>query len=347
MLYNKYVIRIIVFIFFLLAITFSNFNYLKTVFLYNKELNTAILLLFFLGVFLCLRNILQIKSEQERLSNLLNGQITSLKKTPKLLKDILDELSKQKEMAIEERKAIILFERITAKMDFDKEVNKYLVVVLVFLGLLGTFWGLLITIEAVGKTIGELSIEEDNVLLTFLSLKEALKAPLSGMGTAFATSLFGLAGSLSLGFVDLQLSKAQNDFLMYVEDTLHNLSRKGISNINRGDGVNEEYIVALLAETAEGIAKLQKSLEKSENSRKTLEELVEKSVNTISKINDEINIRNNQFQKGEIISLEHLRNIDNNIEVLKSQLKDENILQFDELSSQIKVLAKTISLIKK
>ena len=347
MLYNKYVIRIIVFIFFLLAITFSNFNYLKTVFLYNKELNTAILLLFFLGVFLCLRNILQIKSEQERLSNLLNGQITSLKKTPKLLKDILDELSKQKEMAIEERKAIILFERITAKMDFDKEVNKYLVVVLVFLGLLGTFWGLLITIEAVGKTIGELSIEEDNVLLTFLSLKEALKAPLSGMGTAFATSLFGLAGSLSLGFVDLQLSKAQNDFLMYVEDTLHDLSRKGISNINRGDGVNEEYIVALLAETAEGIANLQKSLEKSENSRKTLEELVEKSVNTISKINDEINIRNNQFQKGEIISLEHLRNIDNNIEVLKSQLKDENILQFDELSSQIKVLAKTISLIKK
>ena len=68
---------------------------------------------------------------------------------------------------------------------------------------------------------------------------------------------------------------------------------------------------------------------------------------TISKINDEINIRNNQFQKGEIISIEHLRNIDNNIELLKSQLKDENILQLEELSSQIKVLAKTISLIKK
>ena len=169
MLYNKYVIRIIIFILFLLAITLSNFNYLKTVFLYNKELNTAILLLFFLGVFLCLRNIFQIKSEQVRLSNLLNGKITSLKRNPILLKDILDELSNKKEMVVEERKATILFERITAKLDFDKEVNKYLVVVLVFLGLLGTFWGLLITIEAVGKTIGELSIEEDNVLLTFLN----------------------------------------------------------------------------------------------------------------------------------------------------------------------------------
>ncbi len=347
MLYNKYIIRIIIFIFFLLGITFSNINYLKTVFLYNKELNSSILLLFLLGTFFCLRNIFQIKKEQERLYNLLNGKITSLKFTPLLLKDILDELNKKEDMILEERKAIILFERIATKMDFDKEVNKYLVVVLVFLGLLGTFWGLLITIEAVGKTIGELSIEEDNVLLTFLSLKEALKAPLSGMGTAFATSLFGLAASLSLGFVDLQLTKAQNDFLIYVEDTLHNLSRKSTIKINKTEGISEEYIAAIIAETAEGIANLQKLLEKNEKSRKTFEELIEKSVSTISKINDEINIRNNQFQKGEIISIEHLRNIDNNIEILKSQLKDDNILQLEELSSQIKVLAKTISLIKK
>jgi hypothetical protein len=347
MLYNKYVIRIILFILFLLVVTLSNFHYLKIVFFYNKELNTAILLLFFLGVLLSLKNIYLMKKEQDRLTNLIKGSTTSLDFKPVLLKDILDELSNKKEIVIEERKATILFERIVSKMDFDKEVNKYLIILLVFLGLLGTFWGLLITIEAVGKTIGELSIEEDNVLLTFLSLKEALKAPLSGMGTAFATSLFGLAGSLSLGFIDLQFTKSQNDFLLYVEDTLYNLGIKSRAQIARKEHVSEEYIEALLAETAEGISNLQKSLEKSENSRKALEELIEKSVSTISKINDEVNIRNNQFQKGEIISIEHLRNIDNNIELFKNQLKDENILQLEELSSQIKVLAKTISLIKK
>ncbi len=347
MVHNKYVIRIIIFIFFLLTITFINFNYLKTVFYYNKELNAAIILLFLLGVFLSLRTIFQINKEQEKLSNLINGKITSSKYIPILLKDILEELNSQKDNLIEERKSTILFERIVTKMDYDKEVNKYLIVLLIFLGLLGTFWGLLITIEAVGKTIGELSIEEDNVLLTFLNLKEALKAPLSGMGTAFATSLFGLAGSLSLGFIDLQFSKSQNDFLMYVEGTLHKLSRKNTSRIDRNEEASEEYILALLAETAEGISSLQKSLEKSENSRKELEALVEKSVNSISKINDEINIRNSQFQKGEIISIEHLRNIDNNIEILKTQLKEENIFQLEELSSQIKVLAKTIALIKK
>ena len=347
MTYNKYVIRIILFILFLLIVTLSNFNYLKIVYFYNKELNTAILLLFFLGTFLSLKNIYQMKKEQGRLTDLIKGKITSLDFKPVLLKDILDELSNKKEIIIEERKANILFERIVSKMDFDKEVNKYLIILLVFLGLLGTFWGLLITIEAVGTTIGELSIEEDNVLLTFLSLKEALKAPLSGMGTAFATSLFGLAGSLSLGFIDLQFTKSQNDFLLYIEDTLYNLGMNSKAKISRKEDVSEEYIEALLAETAEGISNLQKTLEKSENSRKALEELIEKSVTTISKINDEINIRNNQFQKGEIISIEHLRNIDNNIELFKNQLKDENILQLEELSSQIKVLAKTISLIKK
>ena len=134
---------------------------------------------------------------------------------------------------------------------------------------------------------------------------------------------------------------------MYVEGVLIKTSKNNISRLDRKEDLSEEYIVALLAETAEGISSLQKSLEKSESSRKTLEELIEKSVSTISKINDEVNIRNNQFQKIEIVSIEHLRNIDNNITALKSQLKDENIFQLEEIASQIKVLAKTISLIKK
>ena len=75
--------------------------------------------------------------------------------------------------------------------------------------------------------------------------------------------------------------------------------------------------------------------------------MIENTASTITKINDEINIRNNQFQKGELISIEHLRKIDNNIEVFKNKLKDDNIPQLQDLSSQIKILAKTISLVKK
>ena len=134
---------------------------------------------------------------------------------------------------------------------------------------------------------------------------------------------------------------------MFVEKTLYNLKKK-IRLVQEGDKeVSQEYLLALLSQVAEGIIKLQDNLERIENSRKNLESLIENTVNSITKINDEINIRNNQFQKSEIISIEHLRNIDNNIEVFKDQLKNDNIIQLQELSSQVKILAKTISLIKK
>ena len=347
MLYNKYILRILIFLFLISLIFFLNFAYLEKVFLYNKELNSVILLVFFLGVFLSIKHILDIRKEQSWLTNLMSEKVSSIQFTPSLLKEIQEETNNKSENGIEEKKSALIFERIVAKLDFDKEVNKYLIILLVFLGLLGTFWGLLVTIDSVGETIGELSIEEENILLTFLSLKEALKAPLSGMGTAFATSLFGLVASLSLGFIDLQCSKVQNDFLIFVEKTLYNLKKK-IRLVQEGDKeISQEYLMALLSQIAEGIIKLQDNLERIENSRKNLESLIENTVNSITKINDEINIRNNQFQKSEIISIEHLRNIDNNIEVFKDQLKNDNIIQLQELSSQVKILAKTISLIKK
>ena len=347
MLYNKYILRILIFLFLISLIFFLNFAYLEKVFLYNKELDSVILLVFFLGVFLSIKHILDIRKEQSWLTNLMSEKVSSIQFTPSLLKEIQEETNNKSENGIEEKKSTLIFERIVAKMDFDKEVNRYLVILLVFLGLLGTFWGLLVTIDSVGETIGELSIEEENILLTFLGLKEALKAPLSGMGTAFATSLFGLVASLSLGFIDLQCSKVQNDFLIFVEKTLYNLKKK-TRLVQEGDKeISQEYLMALLSQIAEGIIKLQDNLERIENSRKNLESLIENTVNSITKINDEINIRNNQFQKSEIISIEHLRNIDNNIEIFKDQLKNDNIIQLQELSSQVKILAKTISLIKK
>ena len=347
MTYNKYVIRIIIFITFLLAIAFLNSSYLKTVYLYNKELNSIIFFLFVVGILLTLKNILLIKKEHVWLEGFISKKVSSASYNPILLKDLLEELKSKTNLVLEEKKADILFERVVTKMDFDKEVNKYLIVLLVFLGLLGTFWGLLVTIESVGKTIGELSIEEDNILLTFLSLKEGLKAPLSGMGIAFASSLFGLAASLSLGFTDLQFTKVQNDFLIFLEKQLYSIREKNNLKLSQKDRVSEEYMIALLAQTAEGTINLQKSLEKSENSRKNLENLVENTSNILSKINDEINIRNNQYQKGELVSIEHLRNIENNLEVFRTQNKGENLIEIEELTSQIKLLAKTISLIKK
>jgi hypothetical protein len=108
---------------------------------------------------------------------------------------------------------------IATRLDEARDISRYLTGLLVFLGLLGTFWGLIATVGSVGGIINNLNVGGD-ADSTFNALKEGLAAPLGGMGISFSSSLFGLAGSLILGFLDLQTSQAQNRFYTNLEDWL-------------------------------------------------------------------------------------------------------------------------------
>jgi methyl-accepting chemotaxis protein len=123
-------------------------------------------------------------------------------------------------MAISTQTMRSILDSIFMRLDEDRELSRYLVSLLVFLGLLGTFWGLLETVTAVADTIRTLDVSSANTGVIFEDLKEGLVAPLGGMGTAFSSSLFGLAGSLVLGFLDLQAGQAQNMFYNDLEDWL-------------------------------------------------------------------------------------------------------------------------------
>lgn len=113
-----------------------------------------------------------------------------------------------------------LLDSIAMRLDEAREISRYLIGLLVFLGLLGTFWGLLQTVSSVGSTIASLNAGAADSGVIFEDLKAGLQAPLAGMGTAFSSSLFGLAGSLVLGFLDLQAGQAQNRFYNDLEDWL-------------------------------------------------------------------------------------------------------------------------------
>jgi len=117
-----------------------------------------------------------------------------------------------------------ILDSIGSRLDEARETTRYLVGLLIFLGLLGTFWGLLQTISSVGATISSLSTDTAESALIFEELKSGLQAPLTGMGTAFSSSLFGLAGSLILGFLDLQASQAQNRFYNELEEWLSGIT---------------------------------------------------------------------------------------------------------------------------
>jgi len=123
-------------------------------------------------------------------------------------------------MAISTQTMRSILDSIQMRLDEDRDMGRYLTSLLIFLGLLGTFWGLLQTVGAVSNTISSLNISGESNAVIFEDLKEGLAAPLNGMGIAFSSSLFGLAGSLVLGFLDLQASQAQNMFYNDLEDWL-------------------------------------------------------------------------------------------------------------------------------
>jgi len=126
---------------------------------------------------------------------------------------------------------------IASRLDEARDTGRYLVGLLVFLGLLGTFWGLLETITSVGKTISSLDTKASDSVIVFEELKSGLAAPLQGMGTAFASSLFGLAGSLILGFLELQASQAHNRFYNELEEWL-----SGITELTPGGSTSTDQM---------------------------------------------------------------------------------------------------------
>ncbi len=131
-----------------------------------------------------------------------------------------------------------ILENIDMSLSGIRETSRYLVGLLVFLGLLGTFWGLLKTIGSVGNVIGGLGIDDTNVAGFFNSLKEGLNAPLQGMSVAFSSSLLGLAGSLILGFVDLQLGQAQGKFSQFAEKVVLGNSSPDFVSTNTSNDKN-------------------------------------------------------------------------------------------------------------
>jgi hypothetical protein len=162
-----------------------------------------------------------------------------------------------------------ILDGIATRLDETRETSRYLIGLLVFLGLLGTFYGLLETVQSVKGVLGGLSTGSADVAQSFAELKTRLETPLGGMSTAFSASLFGLAGSLVLGFLDLQAGLAQNRFYNELEEWLSSYARLsgGSGSVEMGEASVPAYIQALLEQTADSLDNLQRILSRGEESR--------------------------------------------------------------------------------
>jgi len=195
-------------------------------FLANPGLNSVIILVALIGVALLFRQVIRLFPEV----NWVNGfRIAdpglAVARPPVLLAPMATILGDRVgRMAISAQIMRSLLDSIATRLDEARDLSRYMTSLLIFLGLLGTFWGLIETVGSVGKVIDGLKVGGDAGAI-FDSLKEGLAAPLGGMGISFSSSLFGLAGSLVLGFLDLQMSQAQNRFYIDLEDWLSSTVR--------------------------------------------------------------------------------------------------------------------------
>ena len=267
---RRFLVRMILFLVAVLVVLAVLFPQLQAAFLANVPLNGLILGVLLLGIVYNFRQVTMLNPEVAWIESFRYNQPTpSQSKAPKLLAPMATMLGERKErLSLSAFSMRSLLDGIQSRLDESRDISRYIIGLLIFLGLLGTFWGLLDTVASIRGVISSLSIGSGDVNTVFSDLKSGLNAPLSGMGTAFSSSLFGLGGSLVLGFLDLQGGQAQNHFFTQLEDWLSSLTRLS-SGILPGDGDHgvPAYVQALLEQTAESLENLQVTLARGEEGR--------------------------------------------------------------------------------
>ena len=268
-----------------------------------------------------------------------------------------------------------LLDGIGARLEESRDLARYLTGLCIFLGLLGTFWGLLGTVGSISDVIKNLTVTSEDMSVMFTALKQGLEAPLSSMSTAFASSLFGLGGSLVLGFFDLQAGQAQNSFYNELEEWLSGLTRLS-SGTGPGDGEQgvSAYTEALLEQTAESLQELQNIMARGEQTRSS-------GNDQMAQLNDKLSLFADQMKTQQAVLLRvaetqrdlgpllrsmgdvaaalsapqpsgggvddatrgHIRNIDAGLSRLAAALESGRSESVRELRNEIKLLAKTVA----
>ena len=261
-----------------------------------------------------------------------------------------------------------LLDSIASRLDESRELSRYMTGLLIFLGLLGTFWGLLLTISSVSDVINSMSVGSGDINALFEQLKSGLARPLKGMGTAFSSSMLGLAGALVLGFLDLTAGQAQNRFFNELEEWLAGITRLSSGVLgNEGEASVPVYVQALLEQTAENMENLQHILARGEDGRNQANQAVVGLTERIATLSD--TLRTNQqlmlriaegqqsiapalARLGERLAPEngheeimrgHLRNIELFLQRLLSESEQGRAQSTAELRNDIRVLTRTIA----
>ncbi|AWK85442.1 flagellar motor protein MotA [Azospirillum thermophilum] len=366
---ERFLTRMILFLVVVAVICGLLFPALQHAFMNNAPLNGLILGTLFAGILFIFRQVLMLRPEVAWLEQYQSGVTLSGTPEPVLLAPMARMLGERRgRLSLSALSMRSLLDGIASRLDESRELSRYLIGLLIFLGLLGTFWGLLHTVQSVGGVIGSLSVNGGDVANMFANLQQGLQAPLTGMGTAFSSSLFGLAGSLVLGFLELQASQAHNRFFQDLEDWLSSatrLSSGSAGGLEVGDHSVPAYVQALLEQTAENLEQLQRTVATAEDGRRAananLMALTERLTTLTDHMRAEqqllLRLGENQIEMKTLLdrlaeaaiggldeaSRQHLRNMDIYLARMVEEATTGRAQAVQEIRSEIKLLARTIA----
>lgn len=371
---QRYLVRMVLFLFAVLLVAVALHAGLQEAFMANPALNGVILGCLLVGIVFTFRSVWALRPEiawiqayQAQLAG--HGAVPELPNT-RLLAPMARMLGeRQGRLSLSAMSMRSLLDGISARLDEGRDIARYLIGLLIFLGLLGTFWGLLKTIGSVGLVIDGLSVEGSDLAVVFGELQEGLRAPLSGMGTAFSSSLLGLGSSLIVGFLELQASQAQNRFYNELEDWLSGVTRLGSAGLGgEGEPSVPAYLQALMEQTAENLDSLQRTMAREEENRRQSTTSLNSLVERLSTLTDQmraeqalmVRIAEGQMELRPLISRladlaerggfgideqsqHYIRNIDTYLRRMLDDQAAGRSQVVGEIRSEIKLLARTIA----
>jgi hypothetical protein len=340
-------------------------------FLHNPALNAGILAVLAMGTIFIFYQVARLTTDINWIENFQRGGNPGSFDQPRLLAP-LAAMVKDKahnRLTLNATSLRSVLDGVQARLDEHREISRYLITLLILLGLLGTFWGLLGTINAVTAAITGLDLTSSDPATLFDDLKKSLQGPLAGMGTAFSASLFGLSGSLLLGYLDLQAGQAHNRFFGEVEDWLSGQTRLTSGGaMMEGDQPVPAYIQALLEQTAESLDNLQRTISRTEADRlaasnnfkvladhmialtdqlRAQQQVVQRLMETQTDMRSVIAKLADVAQHGgfgiDPNSRAHLRNIDALLARMAEDIAAGRHNAVQELRSEIKLLTRTIA----
>ena len=377
-----YLIRMAVFLAAVAAVVALLSGALITAFNANPLLNSLILGVLALGIVWNLRQVARLSPEVTWLETWQNARTrVAALPAPKLLAPMASMLSAREagaretagrdggrpRLTLSATAMRSLLDSLASRLDESRELSRYMTGLLIFLGLLGTFWGLLKTIGAVSDVIGTMSVSGGDVNALFEQLKAGLSKPLAGMSTAFSASMFGLSGALVLGFLDLTAGQAQNRFFNELEEWLAGLTRLSSGVLSEAEGTSVPvYVQALLEQTAENMEGLQRILARGEDRSGQANQAIVALTERLATLTDSmrtsqqlmLRIAESQAQLGPALTRladarreqahdetarAHLRNIELYLQRLLADAEQGRAQSTAELRNDLRILTRTVA----